>query len=336
MVVDMQDVDVNRLRVFRAVVASGTVQAAAGNLGYSPSAVSQHLAALQRETGLTLFEKAGRGIVPTAAGRMLAARSDEVMDSLGRLAGLVADLRDGRSASLSIGTFASAGEAWIPHVAKVLASEMPDVILTLDIDYHPGETRAAYDIELTTEHPHDPPSRPSGCAATCCWTSRSCCWSPPTTASAGLAEVALAELADERWIDDDPHDTSCGQLVRAWWSAAGINPRFVARTGDHHASIAFVAAGVGITMVPRLALGGCPRRSAPCAWWTRNHGGGSSPTSATTPTRTRRCAAPWRSCIDSGGGALTSASARRPVVRPPRPSCPRWDSNPHALADNGF
>src|SRR6478609_1253239 len=256
--VDMQDVDVNRLRVFRAVVASGTVQAAAGNLGYSPSAVSQHLAALQRETGLTLFEKAGRGIVPTAAGRMLAVRSDEVMDSLGRLAGLVADLRDGRSASLSIGTFASAGEAWIPHVAKVLASEMPDVILTLDIDYHPSETRAAYDIELTTEHPHDPPSPAVGMRRHVLLDEPFVLLVHDDHRCAGLAEVALAELADERWIDDDPHDTSCGQLVRAWWSAAGFCPRFVARTGDHHASIAFVAAGVGITMVPRLALGALP------------------------------------------------------------------------------
>lgn len=68
-------IDVTRLRVFRAVVSSGTVQAAATNLGYSPSAVSQHLAALQRETGLTLFEKSGRGIAPTPAGLALATGS---------------------------------------------------------------------------------------------------------------------------------------------------------------------------------------------------------------------------------------------------------------------
>ena len=54
-------IDVQRLRVFRAVVASGSVQAAADHLGYTPSAVSQHLTALQRETGLVLFEKAGLG-----------------------------------------------------------------------------------------------------------------------------------------------------------------------------------------------------------------------------------------------------------------------------------
>jgi DNA-binding transcriptional LysR family regulator len=253
----MHDVDVNRLRVFRAVVASGTVQAAAGHLGYSPSAVSQQLAALQRETGLTLFEKAGRGIVPTPAGRLLAARSDEVMDSLGRFAGLVADLRDGRSGTLSIGSFASAGEAWIPHVAKVLAVELPDVILSLDIDYHPGDNRLTYDIEISAEHPHGAPQTPTGMRRHVLLDEPFVLLVPDQHRLAGARTVALGDLGDERWIDDDPHDT-CGQLVRSWWNAAGLNPRFVARTGDHHASIAFVAAGVGITMVPRLAVGVLP------------------------------------------------------------------------------
>ena len=55
-------VDVHRLRVLRAVVADGSVNGAAVSLGYTPSAISQHLAALQRETGLTLVRRSGRGI----------------------------------------------------------------------------------------------------------------------------------------------------------------------------------------------------------------------------------------------------------------------------------
>jgi DNA-binding transcriptional LysR family regulator len=64
--------DVHRLRVFRAVVASGSVNAAATNLGYTASAVSQHVAALQRETGLALLARSGRGVEPTAVGLALA------------------------------------------------------------------------------------------------------------------------------------------------------------------------------------------------------------------------------------------------------------------------
>src|SRR3982751_6317384 len=101
--------DIQRLRVFRAVVASGSVQAAADHLGYTPSAVSQSLTTLQRETGLVLFEKAGR---------VLAAESEEVMGSLSRLGGVVDHLREGRTGTLSIGSFASAAQFWLPRVAK--------------------------------------------------------------------------------------------------------------------------------------------------------------------------------------------------------------------------
>src|SRR5690349_3290956 len=94
-------IDVQRLRVLRAVAASGSAQAASEHLGYTPSAVSQPLEALQRETGLVLFEKAGRGIAPTASAKVLAAESDELMESLNRLGGVVDHLREGRSGSLT-------------------------------------------------------------------------------------------------------------------------------------------------------------------------------------------------------------------------------------------
>src|SRR5690349_7462778 len=110
--------DPHRLRVFRSVVASGSVQAAADNLGLTSSAVSQHLAALQKETGLTLFQRVGRGIAPTEAALVLDAQSDEVMSQWNRLDQVVTDLRDGRSGRLSIGYFSSAGATWMPSLVK--------------------------------------------------------------------------------------------------------------------------------------------------------------------------------------------------------------------------
>ena len=67
--------DPHRLNVFRSVVASGSIQAAADNLGLTASAVSQHLSALAKETGLVLFERSGRRIVPTTVARLLAERT---------------------------------------------------------------------------------------------------------------------------------------------------------------------------------------------------------------------------------------------------------------------
>jgi len=76
--------DVRRLRVLRSVVTSGSIRSAAANLGYTPSAVSQQIGVLEREVGLPLLEKAGRGIRPTAAGRLLAGHADEIMTKLAK------------------------------------------------------------------------------------------------------------------------------------------------------------------------------------------------------------------------------------------------------------
>ena len=254
----MSVLDVQRLRVFRAVVASGTVQAAATHLGYSPSAVSQQITALQRETGLALFEKSGRGIAPTAAGRLLAARSEEVMDSLSRLGGLVDDLRDGRTGNLSIGTFASAGETWIPLVARTLISEFPDVMLTLGLNEYPGTAKQGYDIDLRTEDPDDEPTTLPGYRRHVLVEEPYALILADDHPLAAGDEVAVAALAGQRWIDDDFQDTICGRILAKAWRAAGFTPRYVARASDHHAAIAFAAAGVGLTAIPRLAVGVLP------------------------------------------------------------------------------
>ena len=137
--------DVHRLRVFRSVVASGSIQAAANNLGYTPSAVSQHVTALQRETGLALISRVGRGIEPTAAGRALALEIDGVLSRLGEVESVVGDLRAGRTGSLSIAYFASVGSAWMPTVVATMMAEFPSVRL---------------DLALREDVPTDPAERP--------------------------------------------------------------------------------------------------------------------------------------------------------------------------------
>ena len=105
---DRDVVDPQRLRVFRAVVQTGSINRAAARLGYTPSAVSQHVAALQRETGLVLVERHGRGIQPTAAGVTVADHATRVLDQLADFETLAGDLRAGRSGALRIGCFMSA------------------------------------------------------------------------------------------------------------------------------------------------------------------------------------------------------------------------------------
>ncbi len=251
--------DIQRLRVFRAVVASGSVQAAADHLGYTPSAVSQQLTALQRETGLVLFEKAGRGIAPTPTAKVLAMESEELMGSLSRLGGVVDHLREGRSGSLAIGTFDSAAQFWLPHVAKGLQRDFPDVVLELSLDelgaaVQPQPFRR--DIDVTTEPADQPGSERPGYRRLVLVEE-----SYRVVVPRGHdllreydGDVPMAALADLPMIDNDFHDTGCARIISQACRAAGFTPRFVARSDDHHTALAFVASRIGVTILPELAV----------------------------------------------------------------------------------
>lgn len=250
--------DIQRLRVFRAVVASGSVQAAADHLGYTPSAVSQHLSALQRETGLVLFEKAGRGISPTPTAKVLASESEELMDSLSRLGGVVDHLREGRTGSLCIGSFGSAAQCWLPPVAKGLRREFPELVLVLSLnELGTGPVLPSRrDIDLTTEPAGGPEvERPGHSRHVLAEESYRVVLPRGHDLLAAYDDsVPMAALAGQAMIDNDFHDNTCARIIAEACRSAGFTPRFVARSEDHHTALAFVAAGVGVTVLPELAV----------------------------------------------------------------------------------
>jgi DNA-binding transcriptional LysR family regulator len=251
--------DIQRLRVFRAVVASGSVQAAAEHLGYTPSAVSQHLTALQRETGLVLFEKAGRGIAATPAAQVLAAESDELMGSLTRLGGVVDHLREGRTGTLTIGTFDSAAQSWLPSVAKGLQRDYPDLVLEISIDELGTAAQrepTRRDIDLATEPAEQPGAERAGYHR---YVLVEESYRVAVPQGHPLLDeydgpVPMAALADLPMIDNDFSDTGCAMIIRNACRAAGFTPRFVARSDDHHTALAFVAGRIGVTVLPALAI----------------------------------------------------------------------------------
>jgi DNA-binding transcriptional LysR family regulator len=247
--------DPHRIRVFRSVVASGSVQAAADNLGVTSSAVSQHLAALQRETGLTLFQRAGRGIVPTEAALVLDAQSDDPMSQWGRLDQVVSDLREGRSGRLSIGYFASAGAAWMPTLVKRLTAEFPDLVLELVLN-EVEQRGPRPDIDLVIDPPDT--ALPAGYRRVDLTEDRFVVVVPREHPLAREQEVALADLRGETWVSNDYPKAVGHRLVVAACSAAGFRPRFTVQAQDHYTAIGFVAAGVGVTVLPGLAAASLP------------------------------------------------------------------------------
>ncbi|ATY11853.1 LysR family transcriptional regulator [Amycolatopsis sp. AA4] len=245
--------DIPRLRVLRAVVASGSIRASAAALGYTPSAVSQQITTLQRETGLQLFERSGRGIEPTEAGRTLAAEAEALFESFSRVEQVVAELRAGRVGRLSIGYFGSAGSTWLAPTVAALRAEFPGLRLDLMLtEFTPGDPDIDIFVEETgAEHPgsvvvHRLAEDPYLAVVRL------------DDPLAGLPEVPLAALAERHWVDNDLREGPCRQVLLNACTQAGFSPSFVVETHDYRTAMSFVATGIGLTVVPELGIGELP------------------------------------------------------------------------------
>jgi len=253
-------VDVHRLRVLRAVVADGSIQGAAASLGYTPSAISQHLTALQKETGLRLLQRSGRGIEPTEAGRAVAAEAARIFERLADLESLVADLRAGRVGALSVSYFASAGAVWIPPVVATIAREYPRLRLDLRLIELLAADSGPPDVEIAVDGAES--GGIAGYQVHPLLTEPYLAVVPVTSALARRAQVDLAELRDEAWVDNDVARGPCRQAVLDACSTVGFSPAFHIETQDYPTAIRFVAEGMGITVIPRLGLGTLPNSTA--------------------------------------------------------------------------
>jgi DNA-binding transcriptional LysR family regulator len=283
--------DVHRLRVFRSVVASGSIQAAAVSLGYTASAVSQHVSALQRETGLALITRIGRGIEPTAAGLALADEIDGVLSRLGDVESFVDDLRAGRTGTLSIAYFASVGSAWMPAVVRALLHDFPGIRLNLSLrDDLPTNPAERADIQIVVEQERF--EGLAGLRTHHLLDDPYVAVLPKDHPLAGGGSVELTQLAGERWVDNDIARGWCRRNLLQACRAAGFNPPFHVEAHDYATAIAFVDAGIGLTVLPRLAAG--------------NHPAGVVAVPVTGPTPQRSIYALVQAAIEGTGPARTA------------------------------
>ncbi|UUZ59703.1 LysR family transcriptional regulator [Nocardioides sp. B-3] len=111
------------LRTLQEVVRRGSFAAAANRLGYTASAVSQQIAALERETGVRLFQRTARSVVPTEAAEVMVRHSDAVLSQIDRLVVAVADVGRHTHRDVRIGVFPSPGTHVLPAVLARLTEE---------------------------------------------------------------------------------------------------------------------------------------------------------------------------------------------------------------------
>lgn len=251
--------DLRRLRVLRAVVRTGSVRAAGEQLGYTPSAVSQHVTALERETGAVLLERAGRGVRPTDAARLLADVADDVLDRLADAEAALASLRAGRTGRLHLTSFPSAGAALVPPAVAALRRRFPEVELVLGVA-EPDEALPALragdvDVAVVVEQwlPDEVPA--DDLARTHLLDDPYRVLLPTSHPLAGAAEVDLADLALEAWVDTASAPGHCAAAALDACRAAGFTPSYAVRADEYPTTQGFVAAGLGVALVPALALG---------------------------------------------------------------------------------
>ncbi|MGP9536585.1 LysR family transcriptional regulator [Brachybacterium sp. AOP43-C2-M15] len=239
-----------KLRVLRSVVETGSLRASAEALGYTPSAVSQHLSALRRDTGVALVERTGRGITVTAAGCLIAKHAGAALDALDDLERLSRELAEGRTGSLTFGYMTSVAATWVPVIARDVRRAFPD--LSLDLlhrDCSVQETGSRADIVLTDDV--TPSFGPD-------WVETDLLeevYSALVGAEHPLADredVALQELADLPWATDDPLDSWWFDRIAAACRAAGFSPPVEANPSDFAAVTGFVATGDYVSVQPSL------------------------------------------------------------------------------------
>jgi DNA-binding transcriptional LysR family regulator len=239
--------DVRKLRLLRELAHRGTIAAVAEALAYTPSAVSQQLTALERETGVPLLERTGRRVRLTPAALGLVERTEEILATLQEAAAELAATASALTGTLRIGVFPTAVQTILTPALVALSTDHPGLDLTvteLDPAAVPDALRdESLDVALIQEYDYVPIASDQGLQT-----------EPlleETVHLAALTAEPLTAQRDTSWIAGTP-GTLCHALTVRACEAAGFTPRIRHHADDFGAVLALVAAGQGVAFVPDL------------------------------------------------------------------------------------
>ncbi|MGW1886931.1 LysR family transcriptional regulator [Streptomyces sp. NPDC001970] len=257
--------DVRRLRILHYLSTYGTVAAAAQALHLTAPAISQQLAALEREVGLPVVEKQGRTLRLTHVGELLVSHADIVLSDLAAAESDLEAIRGGGHGIVRIAAFASAARTLIaPLWKRILGTEEgADVSLMLELlEQEPDaalESLRRRDVDLAVVHGYTvlPRDFPAGCEQTKLLEEPVLLALHPDHAARmklGPGEpVDLARLSGSSWLTPGP-ETSCYEMIQRACGAAGFVPTIRSRSSDFSVLAALVAAGAGAALLPRMTL----------------------------------------------------------------------------------
>ena len=246
--------NVDRLRVLRALADRGTVAAAADALSMTPSAVSQQLKVLAREAGVALLEPDGRRVRLTAAGRALLPHADDVLAALDRASEEMASYRGSARGTVRLALFPSGAALLLPGVLDRLTEAGVDVDAR-DEDVPASAVPALladYDVVLTHRDERAPSIASERVEVRSLMREPIDLVLPPGHPLAERDAVDIEDLADERWISvrgGFPVD----DVLLSIATVTGVTPRVNMRINDFRLIEELVAHGHGIALMPRYA-----------------------------------------------------------------------------------
>ncbi|MDR3032377.1 MAG: LysR family transcriptional regulator, partial [Kitasatospora sp.] len=253
--------DLGRLRALHAVAVHGSVGGAATALGFTPSAISQQIAKLERETRTVLLERQGRGIQLTDAARQLADTAQRVL-ALVEQAEVTLEEQRGRPAGrLLVAAFPTAARGLLPAVLAELHTGCPELdVRLLESDPYPAAelvARGEVDLAVVQDWATVPLPVQDGLDRLDLGTDPVDLLLPAGHPLAALDAVPVTALRGQRWISVPPGNICHDWLLRTM-RETGEEPDVAHRVGEFQTQLALIAAGLGLGLLPRLGRGPLP------------------------------------------------------------------------------
>lgn len=223
-------------------------------VGLTPSAVSQQLAVLERETGTVLLDRSPRGVVLTGVGELLAGRAAQVLDLLAATSAELDRLSGSVGGAVRIASVASAAASVVSAAVNELRQSTPAIDASV-VAVEPDRGIALLltgdvDLAVVDEYDFVPLALPDNAVVAQLDVEPLVVVRP---AGRTLRRTDLVSLAGEDWVMP-PEDAACGRAVRAACRSAGFEPRVRWETDDMLLLAKAVADGHGVAVLPRRSV----------------------------------------------------------------------------------
>lgn len=242
-----------RLQILREVAHHGGVTAAAAEMRYSPSGISQQMAALEEEVGAPVLERSGRGVKLTQVGQVLLEHAEILLSAEQEARTAVERARDTLAVELSVGVFCTVAAGLVPFIVTDLAARHPQLhVVTRETDPDSAALDLRHghlDLAFLIDYPEAAEPWRGGIALTSAGFDTLHLAAPSGRFDQRV--IDLAALSAEDWIMSGP-DSYYGRAMRSACRRAGFEPRTTHQVDEQPTALAMVSASLGVTLMSDL------------------------------------------------------------------------------------